>query len=154
MAYKLGRRSLDELAGVAPILVETVQVAITVTAVDFGVLDGVRTTEEQADLMAQGRSWTMDSRHLPQADGLGWAVDLVPWIRGAFRWEWSPIFEVAAAMRRAAIQTGARIRWGGPWCSLEEIGDPARAVYEYVGQRVIENRDHHADGPHFELIGI
>jgi peptidoglycan L-alanyl-D-glutamate endopeptidase CwlK len=42
----------------------------------------------------------MNSRHLIRSDGFGHAVDLVPWINGKPRWEWKPIYHIAAAVRR------------------------------------------------------
>ena len=77
MAFKLSSRSLGKLEGVNPLLVDTVKRAIEVSSVDFGVIYGVRTLEEQKKLYAAGRSQTMKSRHLIQQDGTSHAVDLM-----------------------------------------------------------------------------
>ena len=71
MTYQLGVRSRSELIGVEPRLVKTVEIAITLTKQDFSVHDGLRTIPEQREYVNRGVSWTMDSMHLPQADGLG-----------------------------------------------------------------------------------
>ena len=60
------------LDGVDPRLVGICRMAIKV--MDFKVIDGLRTLEEQKINVARGKSWTLDSKHL---DGL--AVDLAPW---------------------------------------------------------------------------
>ena len=45
---------------------------------DFSVKEGLRTLERQKQLVAQGKSRTMLSKHLVQEDGYGHAVDLYP----------------------------------------------------------------------------
>ena len=65
--YKLSNRSLDRLSGVDDRLVEVVKAAIQETEVDFGVIQGLRTLEEQKKLFESGASQTMKSKHL---DGL------------------------------------------------------------------------------------
>ena len=70
MAFKLSQRSIDKLDGVHPDMVAVVNRAIELTEVDFGVIQGVRTVEEQEALVAKGASQTMKSMHLPQEDAL------------------------------------------------------------------------------------
>ncbi|MDX1474690.1 MAG: M15 family peptidase, partial [Reinekea sp.] len=77
MAYVLGKKSLQELRGVDDSLVAVVKRAIELTSVDFSVHDGLRTLEEQKELVKKGASTTLSSKHI---DGL--AVDLVPYING------------------------------------------------------------------------
>ena len=69
MAFKLSSRSLGKLEGVNELLVDTVKRAIEVSKVDFGVIYGVRSLEEQEKLYNSGRSQTMRSKHLIQEDG-------------------------------------------------------------------------------------
>ena len=54
--YKLSQRSLDALAGVHPDLIKVVKRAIETTKQDFLVTEGLRTTQRQQDLYAQGRT--------------------------------------------------------------------------------------------------
>jgi len=49
--YKLSKRSLSKLQGVNEPLVGTVKRAIELTKVDFGVICGLRTQEEQQALL-------------------------------------------------------------------------------------------------------
>jgi len=71
VSFKLSKRSLDKMEGVDSNLVDVTKRAIELTKVDFGVIYGMRTEEEQAKLVAAGKSQTMKSNHL-----VGRAVDL------------------------------------------------------------------------------
>jgi len=146
--YKLGKRSLRELEGVHPDLVAVVKRAIELTSQDFTVHDGIRTLEEQKEMVRRGASQTLKSRHLT-----GHAVDLVPYINGKLRWEWEPIYKIADAVRMAAQELDIPIRWGGAWDrSFTESEDtPEDMVADYVTRRRIEGRRAFIDGPHFEL---
>ena len=120
-SFKLSRRSLARLEGVHPDLVRVVNLAIELTEVDFGVTEGLRTTEKQREYVARGASKTMNSRHLT-----GHAVDLVAYVGAEVRWDWPLYHKIADAMKRAANSLGVPIVWGGDWRSFK-------------------------DGPHFEL---
>ncbi len=56
MGYKLSKRSLGKLEGVKPEMIEVVKTAIEFTTVDFGVIQGLRTIEQQRELVAKGAS--------------------------------------------------------------------------------------------------
>lgn len=104
--------------------------ALELTPVDFRVICGLRTPEEQAELYRKGASLTLDSYHL-----VGRAVDLAAWVDGDISWDWPYYHEIAQAMFEAAREQGQTIRWGGNWLTYytEEL-DP-----EFQ------------DGGHFEL---
>ena len=53
MAFKLSQRSLDRMDGVDERMIAVVKYAITETKVDFGVICGLRTIEEQRELVAK-----------------------------------------------------------------------------------------------------
>lgn len=139
MTFKLGPASRSKLIGVHPDLVRVVERAITLTTVDFRVLCGLRTVEEQRELYARGRTkpgpkvtWTLASKHLKQPDGFGHAVDLVPWPT-----DWNTVAKfdaIADAMFAAAKELRVKIRWGRDW---DRDGIP-----DEKGE---------TDGPHFEL---
>jgi peptidoglycan L-alanyl-D-glutamate endopeptidase CwlK len=164
MTFQLGKGSRAELQGVHPRLIDVVERAIAISKVDFGVHDGLRTMEEQRRYVQSGVSQTMASLHRQQADGFGHAVDLVPYINGKLRWEWPPIYAIAAAMRTALDQHNAevkaksplRLRWGGCWRDLATIpADPAameRAVADYGAAQRKAGRKAFTDGPHFEIL--
>lgn len=121
MTFRLSSRSINRLAGVNPHLVAVVGRAIELTEVDFMVVEGVRTKERQAELLAAGASRTMNSRHIT-----GHAVDLVAMVGTEVRWDWPLAEKVAKAMKAAANELKTPIVWGGDWRTFK-------------------------DGPHFEL---
>ena len=153
MAYKLGERSERELQGVHPDLVRVIRASIEITEVDFGVLDGLRTIEEQEEYVRTGVSKTMDSKHLPQDDGTGHAGDLVPYINGKYRWEIEPLCKIAETVRIAAKDLEVPIRWGGCWARLDNDTRATEIMVEqYVARRRRQGRRFFIDAPHFELI--
>lgn len=152
--YQLGKTSKQRLQGVDPRLVRCVQRAIQLTTQDFTVLEGVRSIATQRDYVRRGVSQTMNSRHLVQPDGLGKAVDLVPWAGGMPRWEWPLIWPIADAMRRASIELGVPIRWGGFWGRLDQLTTAAaikRNVDAYTAARKAQKKSAFLDGPHYEI---
>lgn len=156
MTYALGVKSRAELEGVHPRLVRVVERAIKITTQDFSVHDGLRTLAEQREYVRRGVSKTMNSMHMKQADGLGHAFDLVPWINGQLRWEWKPIFNIAVAVRKAAEELGVPLTWGGVWDrKFLELGETAAdmeaAVNAYVARRRRLGKTAFIDGPHWQL---
>lgn len=153
MTWKFSGRSLAELKDVHPVLVQVVHRALKLSPVDFGVYDGLRTHAEQVKNMASGASKTMDSKHLAQADGLSHAVDLVPFIAGAYSWTWTPIYQVALAMRTAALEHGVPITWGCAWDTdfTATMLPPEQIAFDYTVRRRAAEKKAFLDGPHFEL---
>ena len=154
MTFKLSRSSLGKLEGVHPLLVDVVKTALAHTRTDFGVIYGVRTLEEQEELFKKGASQTMKSYHLAQPDGYGYAVDLMAYVGSRSSWEISLYDDLADAMKIAAKEHGAHIRWGGAW-TVDDIcawdGTMERAMNSYVDLRRSQGRRPFIDGPHFEL---
>jgi len=124
--FQLGPRSKMRLQGVHPDLVKVVERAIQITTVDFTVLEGVRDPQRQRTLVESGASQTMNSRHIPGADGFAKAVDLGAWVDDQVDWSWPLYNKIAAAMKEAAKQVKVPIEWGGDWKTFR-------------------------DGPHFQL---
>lgn len=146
--YKLGQRSLAELSGVHPDLVRVIKMAIEITPIDFSVIDGMRTIEEQRAYVASGASQTMKSRHLS-----GHAVDLAAYIGNKVRWETELLCKVAVAVREAARQCSVPIRWGGNWDVLltDTENPPEELVHDYIQKRLGQGRRPFVDMPHYEL---
>ena len=124
--YTLGVRSKARLKGVHPDLVKVVERAINITTVDFTVLEGVRDPLRQMKLVEAGASQTMNSRHIPGADGFANAVARGAWVDDQVDWSWPLYHKIAAAMKEAARQVKVPIEWGGDWRTFK-------------------------DGPHFQL---
>jgi peptidoglycan LD-endopeptidase CwlK len=149
MSFKLSQRSLDNLKGVDERLVAVVHHAITVTKVDFGVICGLRTIEEQKELVAKGASKTMNSKHLD-----GKAVDLMAFIGSRGSWELNLYDDIADAMKLSAQREGVAVRWGAAW-SVPDIrmwkGTMEDAMNDYIDLRRKQGKRPFIDGPHFEL---
>ena len=149
MGFTLSQRSLDRLEGVHDDMVRVVKKAIDVTKIDFGVICGLRTIEEQKALVAKGASQTMKSKHI---DGL--AVDLMAYIGGRASWELNLYDDIADAMKEAAKLEDVPIRWGAAWHinDIATCGMPMeQAMNDYIDRRRAEGRRPFIDGPHFEL---
>lgn len=112
MAYSLSFRSRQRLSGVHPDLVAVVKRAIEITEQDFSVLEGIRGIERQRKLVKEGKSTTMNSRHLT-----GHAVDLVPY---PVSWDWEYFYPIADAMKAAAKELDVDVEWGGDWKSFPD----------------------------------
>ena len=149
--FKLSTRSLSNLEGVDPRLVEVVQEAITLTRVDFGVIEGLRTVERQKELYDNNLSKTMNSKHLT-----GRAIDLMAYVGSGSRacWELTVYDDIADAMREAAIKREIPIRWGCAW-NLPDIREWTEtmedAMNDYIDLRRSESKRPFLDGPHFEI---
>tara|TARA_R110000744_G_scaffold8656_1_gene28454 strand:+ start:5229 stop:5711 length:483 start_codon:yes stop_codon:yes gene_type:complete len=154
VTFKLSRSSLNKLTGVHPLLVEVVKTAIKNTTVDFGVIYGVRTVSEQKALFEKGASQTMRSAHLVQPDGYAHAVDLMAYVGSRHSWELSLYDNLADAMKLAAKEHSAHIRWGGAW-TADDLrkwpGTMEAAMNDYIDTRRSQKRRPFIDGPHFEL---
>lgn len=153
MSFTFGTRSEGELVGVHPKLVGVVRRALEVTQIDFAVIDGLRTVEQQNEYVRTGASKTMASKHLPQHDGYSHAVDLVPCVFGKPRWELPLCFQVALAVKQAAVEQGIPITWGACWDKrLNELApNLARAVEDYKLRHAGAD---FIDAPHFQLTEI
>lgn len=119
--YKLSKRSENNLVGVNADLVKIVRLALTLSTVDFGITEGLRSRERQKQLLAQGKSQTMNSRHIT-----GHAVDVVAYLGSQVSWEWKYYEQIASAFKKAAAELNIPVEWGGDWKTLK-------------------------DGPHFQL---
>ena len=119
----LGERSQKNLVGVHPDLVRVIHRASILGQLQFVVTEGVRSYARQKQLVAEGKSRTLHSRHLT-----GHAVDLAVLVDGKVVWDLQHYRELADQVKDAAELEGVRIEWGG----------------EAFGPKFI-------DGPHFQL---
>jgi peptidoglycan L-alanyl-D-glutamate endopeptidase CwlK len=110
---KFGKESLKMLDGVHPKLVKVCHLAIEI--MDFKVVDGVRTLEEQQINKLRGVSWTLNSKHILQADGYSHAVDLGPYVTGVDWHDIEMFCVLAGVMFACAKHVGIKLRWGGDW---------------------------------------
>ena len=151
----LGVSSESKLRGVHPDLVRVVRAADRImerlySPLGFIVIEGVRSPQRQAQLVAIGASWTNQSRHLT-----GHAVDLGALLNDQVAWDWPLYYKIGDAMRRASINESVPLVWGGVWDRrLDELtleGGTEDDVTAYVARQTSQGRKAHIDGPHFEL---
>ena len=102
----------ERLAGVHPDLVRIVR-RVAAEGADFLVAEGLRTKERQAQLVKEGKSKTLNSRHLT-----GHAVDLWP-VPTDWK-DWNSFANLANKVKDAASQEGVAIEWGGDWKSFKD----------------------------------
>ncbi|MDF7546949.1 M15 family metallopeptidase [Escherichia coli] len=119
--FKFSQRSENNLRGVHPDLVKVVRLALELSPVDFGITEGLRTVERQKQLVAEGKSQTMNSRHIS-----GHAVDVFAYPTPAGSWDWQYYQQISRAFKQAGKNLGIPVEWGGDWKTLK-------------------------DGPHFQL---
>lgn len=122
MTRTYSTRSLKNLLGVHPDLRRVIDRALQDSPLDFVVIEGLRTSERQKQLVASGASKTLNSRHIT-----GHAVDLVPvGPNGKAAFDWPLYDTLGPAVKAAAQAEGVALVWGGDWSTFK-------------------------DGPHFEL---
>ena len=122
MIFKLSSRSEARLEGLDPRLIAVVKSAIHKTKIDFGVICGMRTLDEQKELVAKGASQTMKSKHLQ-----GYAVDLMAYIGSRGSWELNLYDDLADAMAEAA-----RVLIGPALIALTLIPFAPRSLAKYL----------------------
>lgn len=144
--FKLSQRSRGHLVGVHPDMVKVVERAIELTAIDFGITEGLRTAERQKKLVASGASKTMNSRHLT-----GHAVDVVAYLGYTVRWDWGLYVQIAEAFQKAAQELNIPVVWGGCWMVINRATNLDAAVAQYAERKRREGGRPLLDGPHFEL---
>lgn len=107
----------DKLAGVDPALVEILNAAAASSGINFGVSEGLRDKARQAEMVKQGKSQTMNSKHLS-----GNAVDVhILNEDGTPNWDFEAYRPLADAAKSAAAELGYEdFVWGGDWETLKD----------------------------------
>ena len=122
-------RSLRSMRGIHPTLRRVIDTSRAASPVGFVVIEGLRNMERQRELVAQGFSRTMNSKHLT-----GHAVDIWPidpntgkLVNGRDdKRLWELYRLIAPVIKEQAANLGVKVTWGGDWKSIK-------------------------DGPHFEI---
>jgi len=119
--FKLGKNSINNLVGVDGRLIDIADLAITISPIDFGIpsTGGLRTTDQQAKLFADGVSKT-DGVNNKSYHQSGKAVDLYAYVDGKASWDKLHLSVCAAAMLQASAQLGYELKWGGLWKSWQD----------------------------------
>lgn len=113
--FAFSERSRRNLDGLHPDLVRVAHRALAITEVDFVVIEGRRSRARQAELVADGKSRTMNSRHLT-----GHALDVMALDPATGRGSWEvPLYHrIAVAFKQAAAELDVPIVWGGDWAGF------------------------------------
>lgn len=116
-------RSERNLLGVHPDLTRLMREshAKCPPSLSFIIIEGRRTLTRQKQLVADGASRTLNSRHLT-----GHAVDIMATINNRGRWDWPLYAQLAVLIKAEAARLSIPIIWGGDWRTFR-------------------------DGPHYEL---
>ena len=146
MSYTFSQRSKDRLEGVDEGLVKVFTDAISISEVDFGIGEGVRSLERQKMLVSAGKSHTLNSRHLT-----GHAVDILCFIDGKLTWDPKHYITAAEAVRETSMFLNIPIRWGGAWSVLGESPGAQAATDTYVARKRDQGKRPFLDYVHFEI---
>jgi len=138
--FVFGKASEEHLATTKPAMQALARAALACSEVDFGIVQGNRTPDEQMRLYGKGRTraeceaagvpvdyaqpgekqvtWTLKSNHIG-----GNSIDVCPFVDGAFCWDddgalglWPKIVD---AFHRAAQKLNTVVYWGGEWKSRD-----------------------------------
>lgn len=132
-------RSARSLEGVDPRLAGIAARARELSPRPFEITEGLREIDRQKRLVAEGRSQTLNSRHLT-----GRALDFVVLNEdGSANWDFEVYREVSAAWKQAAAEAGVPITWGGDWESLRDgphiqLGDDVPLASEVAAAEIEE----------------
>ena len=162
--YEFGTASKTRLIGLHPDLVKVLNLAISISDIDFTIIEGVRSDEQCYLNFGKGRTvaqclaagcpakyanpkaakvtWVnhpLSSNHRKKADGFGHAVDIYPYpvslILNATPKQYEPLFDkISKVMFKAANELNILIRWGADW-----------------NMNNIPRERGETDNPHFEL---
>ena len=124
--FKFSERSEMNLKGVNLDLIALARHALMLSAVDFAVIDGLRTLEEEKKMVANGKSQTLNSRHLT-----GHAIDVLAYLGAQSSWDPPLYAEINKGFRQASIALNIPYAWGGDWKTLKDYGhfELARSKY-------------------------
>ena len=104
--------SADErkLVGVNSRLVSVVRGVALIAPVRFKVVEGMRTMTRQRQLLKEGKTKTLSSKHL-----IGRAVDIAPIVDGKVSWDWKHFTPLVSCARAVSADLGVPLVFGYDW---------------------------------------
>lgn len=136
------KKSLGMLQQCHPDLQKVMMEAIKI--IDFSVTEGARTKEQQAKYVKEGKSKTMNSKHIPKyykeiGKECSFAIDICPWpVDYNDRERFCVLAGIVLGIAKVYKDLGiirSNIRWGGDW-----------------NQNNITKDESFSDMPHFEVV--
>lgn len=115
--FRFSQRSRKSLVGVHSDLVVVATTALLTVPgdLDFFVLEGLRSRYRQKQLVKEGASTTMNSRHLT-----GHAIDVVILVNGKPSWDFALYQRLAVHFKDAGRHHHIPLEWGGDWETLRD----------------------------------
>lgn len=108
--FQLTDADKRKLVGVNYRLVAVVNRVALVTPKPFAVIEGVRSLARQRQLVKQGASKTLNSKHLT-----GRAVDIVPLVNGKISWDWKHYEPIVKTAKAVSADMGVPMIFGFDW---------------------------------------
>ena len=115
--FLFGKRSKKKLKNVDDVVKRVCKRALNISTVDFGVIDGFRTQEQQQEMFDKGVS-ELDGTMKISDHQLGLAVDVIPILRGHDIWDTEDLevrsawLELYRAFMRAAMKEDVQLEFG------------------------------------------
>ena len=149
--FSFSNNSKQKLSTVHSDLQKVAKTALSMSLYDFRILAGKRTLARQKQLLKQGKTQTLDSKHLK-----GLAIDIAAMnvFNQKITWQLEYYCHIANAFKYAAKLHNVKIRWGGAWTVSDLAKSPLHPLYmmkKYVYTRQKQNRKPFRDAGHFEL---
>ena len=120
--FRLGSNSKKNLYGVDAELYKVVELALTISKIDFGIPSdgGIRTAERQNELYKDKKS-KLDGYNKKSYHQSGKAFDVFAYVDGKASWSAKHLTHIATAILAAASQLGVPLEWGGHWVSFVDM---------------------------------
>lgn len=127
MSFTFGKRSEDALATCNPRITEVMREALRLSDVDFGVVQGARTIEQQRDYFRKGNSKVNPDAYIGNLPKLyaaakhitgpgmpfSRACDII--VSGGKTYDAPTLCYIAGVVLTCAKNMGVPMRWGGNW---------------------------------------
>jgi len=116
--FKYGRRSIERLNTVNPLLKQVLINVLNFGIMDISIIYGVRRKEEQNILFEKGLSklkWPKSKHNILETGAKALAVDAAPFINGKVSYDYNHCCYSAGLIMGEAKRMGLHVRWGGDW---------------------------------------
>lgn len=121
MKIKLGKRSKLNLCNNLDYRLVHIVCEVTKKDLpyDFGVFETKRTLEQQKENIRKGVSKTLNSKHIPDKNGIVRAMDIVPYVNGSYIWSHEHLDKIIPIFKDVAKELyGNEIEFGYDWTNF------------------------------------